>query len=242
MGLMKELIFDGKSSLDYGVYISGEGVYNSPERDLEMISVPGRNGDYIIDRGRFLNIDVTYPAGTFDDDQQSFAQSISDFRNAVMSTVGYCRLEDDYHPDEFRLASAGSGFEVAPVKYGTAGEFSLIFSCKPQRFLKSGETEITASNNSTITNPTLFTALPLITVQGTGNLTINGNTLTISGNGATVFIDCESQEAYLQGGSSANNRITFNGNSNFYTLKSGSNSISWTGLTSVKIKPRWWKI
>ena len=43
--------FDGKSSADFGVYLTGEGVFNAPERAVEMLSIPGRNGDYALDPG-----------------------------------------------------------------------------------------------------------------------------------------------------------------------------------------------
>ena len=57
--------FDGENSKDYGVYITGSGVFNAPERDVEMISIPGRDGAFAQDMGRFSNIEVTYPAGLF---------------------------------------------------------------------------------------------------------------------------------------------------------------------------------
>ena len=59
--LFKGFTFDGIDSKKYGVYITGEAVYNAPERDVEVISIPGRNGAYLLDNGRFSNITVTYP-------------------------------------------------------------------------------------------------------------------------------------------------------------------------------------
>ena len=86
MGLMfKSLTFDGTSSKDYGVYITGEAVFNAPERNVEMIDIPGRNGAYALDHGNFNNIEVSYPAGIFADNEEDFAQAISDFRNFLCS-------------------------------------------------------------------------------------------------------------------------------------------------------------
>ena len=56
------LTFNGKNSAEFGVWISGGGTYNAPARDVEMVSVPGRNGDISYDNGRFQNVAVTYPA------------------------------------------------------------------------------------------------------------------------------------------------------------------------------------
>lgn len=171
--IYKTLTFDGKNSRTYGVYITGEAVFNAPERAVEMISIPGRNGAFALDEGRFENITVTYPAGIFADNETDFAEAISDFRNYLCSRSGYCRLTDEYNPNEYRLAVYKSGLEVAPALL-RAGEFNITFECKPQRFLTSGETEISVSSGDTVTNPTLFESSPLLSIKGYGNISFNG--------------------------------------------------------------------
>lgn len=178
--IYKGFTFNGISSKDYGVYITGEAVYNAPERDVEVIAVPGRNGAFVRDNGRFENIVVSYPAGMFGDQQSDFAEGISDLRNALAATKGYCRLTDEYNPDEYREAVYKGGLEVSPVQMGRAGEFNITFECKPQRFLVSGETaETIAQSGDDITNPTLFNAHPLLEVDGYGEIGINDDTVEI---------------------------------------------------------------
>lgn len=143
MAVFNSLTFDGENSLDYGIYITGEGVYDAPRRAVEMVTIPGRNGTLAIDQGRFENIDVKYAAGSFGSTQAEYAGRMKAFRNMLASRHNYVRLEDDYHPDEFRLGLYKSGLEVKPVSMSRAGEFDIIFDCKPQRFLKSGETAVT---------------------------------------------------------------------------------------------------
>lgn len=176
--MFKTLTFDGQSSRNYGVYITGEAVYNAPDRAVEMITIPGRNGAFARDDGRFENIEVTYPAGVFAENETDFAEAISDFRNMLCSRKGYCRLTDDYNPGEYREAVYKSGLEVTPALL-RAGEFEITFECKPQRFLTSGETAVSVANNGTITNPTLFDANPLVAVNGYGNIDINGYSINI---------------------------------------------------------------
>lgn len=178
--IYKALKFDGVSSRNYGVYITGEAVFNAPERDVEMITIPGRNGAFALDNGRFQNIEVSYPAGIFADNEEDFAEAISEFRNYLCSKRGYCRLQDEYNPDEYRLAIYKSGLEVEPA-FLKAGEFTITFECKPQRFLTSGETKQTIANSGdTITNPTLFESGPLLEVEGDGNIEFNGYKITIN--------------------------------------------------------------
>ncbi len=177
--IYKALEFDGVSSRTYGVYITGEAVYNAPERDVEMITIPGRSGSFALDNGRFENITVTYPAGIFAETEADFRDAISEFRNFLCSRKGYVRLQDEYNPNEYRMAVYKSGLEVEPAML-KAGEFEITFDCKPQRWLTSGETKQTiATSGDTITNPTLFASAPLLEVEGDGNITFNGNDITI---------------------------------------------------------------
>ena len=137
-----KFIFGGADSSTYGIYISGEGVFNAPERAVEMISIPGRNGAIALDQGRFENIEVTYPAFNYEQGMSDFSSNLAGLRSALCSKRGYQRLTDTIHPDEFRLGVYRSGLEVTPVKYNTASDFNITFDCKPQRFLTSGETEV----------------------------------------------------------------------------------------------------
>lgn len=171
--MYKSLSFDGEDSRDYGVYITGEAVYNAPERDVEMITIPGRNGSFALDNGRFENIEVSYPAGIFAETEADFRQAISDFRNFLCSRKGYVRLQDEYNPNEYRMAVYKSGLEVDPAQL-RAGEFEITFDCKPQRYLTSGESAVSVTSGDTITNPTLFEAGPLLEVEGYGTIEFNG--------------------------------------------------------------------
>ena len=169
----KSFTFGGDSSLNYGIYVTGEGVFNAPERAVEMLTIPGRNGNFALDQGRFENIEVTYKCGIVDYSESDFADKISTARNWLCSKVGYVRLEDDYNPSEYRMAVYKSGVEVEHVDLST-GEFDVVFDCKPQRWLSSGETATAIANNGTITNPTPFDSEPLLAVKGYGALNVNG--------------------------------------------------------------------
>lgn len=176
--LFKGFVFDDVDSRDYGVYISGDAVFNAPERDVEMIEIPGRNGAFALDKGRFSNIEVTYPAGLFGATEADFAAGINALRNALASRKGYCRLEDDYNPNEYRMAVYKSGLDVTPAML-KAGEFDIVFECKPQRYLLRGERPIAVADGDTVINPTLFDSKPLLKANGYGEIGINGETVRI---------------------------------------------------------------
>ena len=170
-------IFDGENSRNYGVYVTDVEVFGTPVRNVEMIQIPGRNGSYALDHGNFENIEVTYHCAIGADSQSDFNDAISDLRNMLASRIGYKRLEDEINTSEYRMAVYKGGLDVPTLNKET-GTFDVVFDCKPQRWLKSGETAVDVS--STITNPTPFEAAPLFTVEGYGDITINGKTITVS--------------------------------------------------------------
>lgn len=175
MGIMRHsIIFGGVNSADYGIYIGGEGTFDAPSREVEMVSVPGRNGAVAIDQGHWNNITVTYSAFNYEEDFDTFKQKLSDFRNAIYSKVGYQRLTDTFHPDEYRMAICVDPLDIKPINYTTASQFEIKFNCKPQRWLANGETAIAVASGDTLYNPTQYDAGPLLEVTGSGSISFNG--------------------------------------------------------------------
>ena len=172
-------IFDGENSRDYGVYITDVEVFGAPKRKVQMISIPGRNGDYALDEGSFENIAVKYECALGAGSESDFNDGISDFRNWLASKVGYKTLSDEINTGEFRKAVFLDGMEV-PTLNKKSGTFDVVFDCKPQRFLDSGETPVTLTSGDTITNPTLFDASPLLQVWGYGDINLNNETVIVS--------------------------------------------------------------
>lgn len=173
------LIFGGVDSSEYGIYLSGEGVYNAPERAVNVVDVPGRNGAVLIDQGHWNNIEVVYKAGVFGANQESFSEKISAFRNAILSQIGYQQLTDTYHPEEYRMGAYVSGLDVAPASMNRAGEFELVFNCKPQRWLVYGDLPIPVDSGDVLQNPTEYESSPLLEITGYGNVNFNNRNIVI---------------------------------------------------------------
>lgn len=233
------LTFNGISSADYGVYISGSGTFNAPARDESSVVVPGRNGELTIDNGRYNNISVEYPAFIY----RGFNMNVDGLRNFLLSQRGYKRLKDSYHPDEYRMARWSGDFEADVVENLKAGEFTLTFDCMPQRFYEEGDEPIEMTSG-TILNRTMMTAKPLLRVYGSGTVTINGTSVGITAEGATYYtdIDCDLQEAYRDTlATNRNSYITLT-NGKFPVLDPGENSVSVSGVSRLIIRPRWWHL
>jgi phage-related protein len=236
MGLIRNyMTIGGKSTEDFNIYISGEGTFASPERDYETVSVPGRNGYLTFDNGRFKNRSLTYPAFI----TRNYKQNLADLEDYLGSLRGYVRLEDTYHPDEFRMGIYKGGINPKNSAANLAGEFDLTFDVKPQRFLKEGERVITFTSDGIIKNPTYQEAKPLIRVYGTGTVGVGSTTITIYSANEYTDIDCETMDAY-NGATNCNGNISVT-NYTFPVLK-GETGITLGGsVTKVEITPRWWR-
>lgn len=170
--------FDGESSKPFDLFITGGTIFDAPERDVEMIEIPGRNGAFVHDLGRFQNVTVTYKCALSSTKEHEFVDAMRKVRQWLCSKRGYCKLSDDFNPGEYRLAKFKDYIEVtneAPV----VGRFNLSFDCMPQRFLIDGDNPVQVASGDGIFNPTLFDAHPLLKVNGYGTITINGEEIAL---------------------------------------------------------------
>ncbi len=234
------VMFNGISSLDYGIQVEHPPEYQAPARDYEVIHVPGRNGDLVIDNGSYQNVNRSYQMAIGDPqkDYTSMANVISEW---LHSASGYARLEDSYEPEYYRMAMFQDEISIENIMQH-AGRLTIDFNCKPQRFLKSGEEFVKITRQTTLYNPTGFNSLPCITVYGNGRgvLSIGMYTITISNINGSITLDSEIQDAY-KGTVNRNADVTLN--KNFPEFISGENNIAWSGgITYLEVIPRWWTL
>lgn len=228
-----KFVFGGVSSDDLKLIVDGSGVYPTPERDVEMMSVPGRNGDLIIDNGRYKNISISYNCLI-----RQFEKTYEAMRVLLASKTGYERLEDTYNPDKFRIARISGGIEPTPGPHKRTAQITLTFECKPQFYVKAGETPIDISSGTVLYNKYGYEAKPIISVTGSGTLTVGNTSIKC---GRSMTIDCEAQDCYGSNGENLNSQATLNG-ADFPTLQPGENGITFTGFSKVTIAPRWWTL
>lgn len=162
-------IFGDIDTRDYeDIYVYFDDVDATPSRVGEFIEIPGRNGSFYLDKGRYEDVTHTY------DIVALTMEAGRNLINAISSQVGYHRLEDSFNPDEFYSAVFTPEVEPNVPTDREQMTFKLMFTRKPQRFLTSGETAVSVDSGDTLTNPTLFEASPLLEVEGYGNISFNG--------------------------------------------------------------------
>ena len=213
------IICNGQSSADYGIKVW-------PIICIFIIIIETTR-TYVVSFGR--------------DDKKDFTAMANKLVEWLHSCSGYARLEDSYEPDFYRLAMYKDSNDITNV-YHQAGQVTLRFNCKPQRFLKSGDNVIRFNGFGRLENPTNFEARPIIKVYGSGDgvLKIGEYTVTIKSIDGFIVIDSELMDAYKDG-RNCNSQIELNGN--FPRLTKGRNAISFSGgITSLEVQPKWWTI
>ena len=230
------LTFDGVNlTTAYNAIAFRKETDNSIARNLESVEIAGRTGNYLIDHKRWENLPSSYFL--------LFANE-TNFDNCkafLASKIGYKRLEDSEHTNEFRMARIIDEIKADVVSDRNLFKIELNLDRKPQRFLISGETVTTKTENGSITNPTLFDAKPLLRVYGAGTVGIGSYSLTITQADVYTDIDSEMMDCY-KGTTNKNKFVNLTGHK-FPILTPGSNGITLgSGITKVEITPRWYTI
>lgn len=238
----KKFCFNGENSIDYGIYTTGTGTFNGTSKIQNKTTVPGRNGDLIVTDGVYNNITYPIKIGFYGITESNFEQKAMAIRSWLLSPTGYCRLEDDYHPDVYRMAQLPNGIDFDVSTILVVGEAELNFDCKPQQYLKTGETPIPIHLTGTLVNPTRFDAKPLIYVTGTGAIKIGDTQITVTENAGDLVIDCDVETAYGANMEDRNSDITLDTYDRFFTLKPGVNGVEIPDSMELVVVPRWWTL
>lgn len=143
-------IYNGHSSEEFNIKVEKWPNLEVPTRVVEKVSVPGRNGDLLLDTGAFSNVEMEYEI-YFNAKKEGFFEISKDILRWLLSSRGYLRLEDSYDPDIYRMALLADQERLKDFM-GYMGRTTVKFDCKPQRWLKSGEYEQTLTSGETINN------------------------------------------------------------------------------------------
>lgn len=237
---MGVITFNGVPSTDANIEVEHQPDYPIAERDFELVHVPGRNGDFLIDSGSYKNVNLEYDIAFIDKDLDFF-QGAHKVSKWLHSAPGYARLEDTYDPLYYRLALYKENLRITDI-LGKAGRATITFNAKPQRFLKSGDTAVTVASGSSITNLLDKPSRPIITVRGSGDgeLDIGDQHFTFTGISGYITVDSEVEDCYK-------NYVTVSNavemSSGYPVLKVGSTGVTFSGgITSVEIVPKWWTL
>ena len=248
---MGVIVFNGKSTEELGLISQAIPSYEFPKKNYKYTHIPGRNGDLITDLRSYENVNRTYYLACIYRQGSKFIENAQAIVEWLMGAIGYCRLEDSYEPDVFRLASYVDNGSLSDI-YDTATTINITFNCKPQKYLKLDYANGIDFNGLTlkVNNPTGYEAHPLIkfTPTETGEITITVNDNQFTANitedmvNKVICIDSEIQHCYMI---KDDDKVNVNKHFNiveFPILKAGINEIEFSAGININIKPRWWRL
>jgi len=223
--------FDGFRSDAAGLLVERRNTLGLPERDVEKIHVPGRNGDVLVDHGSYQNVRVSY-------DCAARGNAALELLKQALTVGGYRLLTDSYSPWQ-RLALYASALDIEELILQRAFRFTIAFDCKPQRYYNRAQV-ITGTSSVAITRPAGFTqGDPRIEITGAGSVTLStpqGNIPLGTLTGSAV-IDSEAMVAFRNNTNGTRTAIDIP----FWPrLTAATTTITAAGATSLKISPGWW--
>lgn len=161
--------WNGRKSVDFGVFIQDKNIFSTPARNLEENIIPGRNGSVFVDNGNYLNIPLAFDCVMIIEPDRTAAEQIQAFKQWLYKDIAkYKPLRSSFYPLHTRMAVVNTQLDVAeedPTMQTSeyALFFTVSFSCKPQMYLNSAlEPLITTKNTITIINNTDNIAEPYI--------------------------------------------------------------------------------
>ena len=232
---MFDFQFNNRDASELGVYAISRPAIVSPERNVQLIEVPGRNGSVTLDDETYKDIEIdincNFKVKKADDFGRrtrmikSWINSKTDNRLIFNDDLDFCRLVKKTTISKIERQS----------KY--IGTFEINFVCSPFEFLLDGFNEHSLEDCKV--NP-YHTSKPIYHFIGEGmaHLEVNGNYININV-GQNAYVDTELQLTYNGNGDIVNTDL--NGNYEKLYLKNGDNDLlieSKNGV-QVQVKPRW---
>lgn len=166
------ITWNGVSSDTIGVIVERIPNRYVPTRRFSPQQVAGRNGNILLVDKSFPNVEQEYEVYLSAESQglPSVARACAEW---LMGPDGYCRLQDSYDTTVYREAFLMGGYDLENI-LNKFGRCTITFSCKPQKYLLTGDTPI-----SIPAGPTTYTG-DVVQFDGVTGASITSLSTTIS--------------------------------------------------------------
>ena len=229
--------WNGVRSTEYGVHVLEQPPLTMPAERATFTVVPGRSGSLTTLEGDDVYDDLMLTATCIIDNPARIPEICSWLRGG--GTVTFANREGGFY-----YARVVNQIPFEKILRGNPHRsFAVNFRCKPfwyQSDVPDKRIQPASGSTSgyvTMNNPGTIASEPIITVTGTGEITliVDMTIVELSDMNGDITIDSVLQEAY-SGVESMNNRMS----GDFPTLSPGNSTISWTGnVTYLTVTPNW---
>lgn len=212
--------------------------FSSPERDIDYLSVQGRDGDLIMDNGRYQSVLIRIPVEMNPPAHVNVEELASRIANWLLTDINYHDFIWEHDIDFVYKALFNESFATERL-LSNLGRTVLNFRFHPLKYRKESLVETVVVNNSVINNPFEIAAKPLLKITGNGNINLtiaNSTPLVLQGVDGGIIIDSETQTVTSLDGERTQFAKMYS--YPFPEIKPGNNLVTFTGATSVTIIKR----
>ena len=227
--------WNGEKCTEYGIHVTEQPPITIPQQRVSQVTVPGRPGSLNILEGDDVFDDIVLSATCFISDPARIPEIAAWLKGS--GTVTFANRQGGYYK-----AWIANQIPFEKILRGNPHcSFAVNFRCYPFWYVAEEQTYTLTEIGTFITNPGSVYAEPVITITGSGEITlmVDQTIIELADVDGEITIDSVLQEAYVVGGlisALANEKMS----GEFPVLKPGANAISWTGtVTSVEVAVRW---
>ena len=222
--------WNGIRCTQYGIHVLEQPPVTIPSERVTFTDVPGRSGSLTQLEGDDVYDDMVLTATCLIADPSRIPEIAAWLRGS--GTVTFANRQGGFYH-----ASVVNQIPFEKILRGNPHRsFAINFRCKPFWYLSDVKPITLTTSGSLITNPGCVVSEPVITVYGSGEITLMvGMTITELEITDKITLDTPLMEAY-SGSTSMNSCMS----GDFPSLLPGKNAVSWSGNVSrVEIQPNW---
>lgn len=223
--------WNGVRCTEYGIHVTAQPSIICPSERVTFTNVPGRPGSLTTLEADDVYDDFILPV-------ECTVAYLSRLPEICTWLRGAGRLQLAARPGGFYHARVANQIEFTKILRNHENRaFTVNFRCQPFWYQENVQPITLTTSGTFVNNPGSVYSEPVITVYGSGEITLMVGMTIVELDGITdsITLDSPLMEAY-QGVVSMNSCMS----GDFPTLLPGQNAISWTGnVTKIVIQPNW---
>ncbi len=215
---------------EYGIHVSEHPPITLPAERSTFTNVPGRSGSLTVLEDEDIYDDMLLTCTCFIENTDRLPEIAAWLRGS--GTVTFANRQGGFYQ-----ARVVNQIPFEKILRGHPNRsFAVTFRCKPFFYLDDSPT-YTLTKMTFLTNPGTVRSEPVITVYGSGDITLMvGMTIVeLTGVNGNITLDTPRMEAY-SGNVTANMQVS----GEYPMLGTGATAVSWSGnVSKVTVQPNW---
>lgn len=223
--------WNGVRCTQYGIHVSQQPAITRPPERATFTNVPNRSGTLTTLEGEDVYDDLILSA-------ECFVADISRLNEICGWLKGGGTVTFADRPGGFYQARIVNQIAFEKILRGNPHRsFAVNFRCQPFWYVQGVALITLTTSGGSITNPGNVFSEPVITVYGSGDITLMVGLyiVELEGISGSITLDTPLMEAY-SGTTSMNDNM----DGDFPTLAPGMNAVNWSGtVTKIEVRPNW---